>query len=101
MLLNVPIHLTSMPCLQRLFNDLLPLMEEWSGKKLKSTACYGVRHYFRDSVLANHVDRVDTHVISAIINVEQVRKRRAGLPLARNLRDFMHHKTPIPTRGAT
>lgn len=58
--------------LQRLFKDLLPLMEEWSGTKLKSTACYGVRNYFRDSVLANHVDRVDTHVISGIINVEQV-----------------------------
>lgn len=57
---------------QRLFKDLLPLMEEWSGTKLKSTACYGVRNYFRDSVLANHVDRVDTHVISGIINVEQV-----------------------------
>ncbi|CAN0548743.1 unnamed protein product [Ectocarpus sp. 8 AP-2014] len=48
-------------------------MEEWSGIKLKSTACYGVRHYYKGSILANHVDRVDTHVISAIINVEQAR----------------------------
>eukprot|EP00903_Cladosiphon_okamuranus_P005880 g5816.t1 len=55
----------------RLFKDLQPLMEQWSGTKLKSTACYGVRNYFRGSVLANHVDRVDTHVISGIINVEQ------------------------------
>ncbi|CAM9285535.1 unnamed protein product, partial [Hapterophycus canaliculatus] len=47
----------------RLYEDLLPLMEEWTGLELKSTACYGVRHYYRGSVLANHVDRVDTHVI--------------------------------------
>ncbi|CAM9324034.1 unnamed protein product [Pylaiella littoralis] len=55
----------------RLFAELSPLMEEWSGQKLKPTSCYGVRHYFRGSVLANHVDRVDTHVISGIINVAQ------------------------------
>ena len=47
-------------------------MEDWAGMKLKRTSCYGVRLYFRGSVLANHVDRVDTHVISAIINVAQV-----------------------------
>ncbi|CAN0013427.1 unnamed protein product, partial [Sphacelaria rigidula] len=46
-------------------------MEEWSGLKLKPTSCYGVRTYHRGSVLANHVDRLDTHVISAIINVSQ------------------------------
>lgn len=47
-------------------------MESWTGVRLKSTACYGVRLYFRGSVLATHVDRVDTHVVSAIINVAQV-----------------------------
>lgn len=47
-------------------------MEEWVGVPLKSTACYGVRLYYRGSVLANHVDRIDTHVVSAIINVAQV-----------------------------
>lgn len=48
-------------------------MEKWAGTKLKATSCYGVRSYYRGSVLANHVDRVDTHVISAIINVAQAR----------------------------
>lgn len=57
---------------QRLYGDLLPLMEGWTGISLEPTACYGVRIYERGSVLANHVDRVDTHVISAIINVAQV-----------------------------
>ncbi|CAM9423295.1 unnamed protein product [Laminaria digitata] len=55
----------------RLYTDLADVMEDWAGTKLKRTSCYGVRLYFRDSVLANHVDRVDTHVISAIINVAQ------------------------------
>lgn len=72
--MHAPQHLlVSLGTRQRLFDDLLPVMEEWSGQKLKSTSCYGVRHYYRDSVLANHVDRIDTHVISGIINVAQVR----------------------------
>lgn len=60
------------PLSQRLYTDLAQVMEDWAGTKLKRTSCYGVRLYFRDSVLANHVDRVDTHVISAIINIAQV-----------------------------
>lgn len=40
---------------------------------LKHSTVYGVRVYPRGMILANHVDRVDTHVISAIINVAQVR----------------------------
>ena len=60
---------------QRLYKDLLTPMEEWTGLKLKPTACYGARNYFRGSVLANHVDRIDTHVVSAIINIAQVRSR--------------------------
>eukprot|EP00904_Undaria_pinnatifida_P011948 jgi/Undpi1/7884/HiC_scaffold_24.g10356.m1 len=56
---------------KRLYDDLAHVMEDWAGMKLKRTSCYGVRLYFRGSVLANHVDRVDTHVISAIINVAQ------------------------------
>ncbi|CAN0331996.1 unnamed protein product [Ascophyllum nodosum] len=56
---------------RRLYKDLLTPMEEWTGLKLKPTACYGARNYFRGSVLANHVDRIDTHVVSAIINIAQ------------------------------
>ena len=33
---------------------------------------YGIRRYTRGSVLYSHVDRVSTHVISVIINIEQM-----------------------------
>ena len=46
-------------------------MEAWSGRALKHTAIYGIRIYQRGSILYNHVDRVNSHVISAVINVGQ------------------------------
>ncbi len=52
------------------------IMERWSGKRLRNSAIYGVRVYRRGSMLHNHVDRSDTHIISAIVNVaQQVRCR--------------------------
>lgn len=50
---------------------LKPLLEVWAGKPLRMTAVYGVREYRRGAVLDMHVDRVDTHHVSAIINVSQ------------------------------
>lgn len=47
-------------------------LEDWAGVKLKPTAAYGIRSYQTGSVLHAHVDRLSTHVISAIINVAQV-----------------------------
>uniref|UniRef100_A0A6C0LXX5 Fe2OG dioxygenase domain-containing protein n=1 Tax=viral metagenome TaxID=1070528 RepID=A0A6C0LXX5_9ZZZZ len=47
-----------------------PIFEEWSKLKLKTTAMYGIRTYRRDSSLKMHCDRPQTHVISAIIHVE-------------------------------
>ena len=46
-------------------------MEEWSGLDLEMTAFYGVREYYGGNVLQNHVDRLDTHVISAIIQIDK------------------------------
>ena len=46
-------------------------MEAWSGVKLQNSAVYGIRVYRRGSTLFNHVDRSDTHIISAILNVDQ------------------------------
>jgi len=48
-----------------------PLLEEWSGVKLKPTYVYGIRTYNNGAVLRSHRDRFDTHIVSAIINVEQ------------------------------
>lgn len=56
----------------RLSADLQPILEEWYGKgKLTLTSIYGIRKYNNGSVLRMHVDTVNTHVVSAIINVDQ------------------------------
>lgn len=54
-----------------IFQIMQPQLEEWSGKKLKHTAIYGIREYQHGASLDMHVDRYETHVISMIINVDQ------------------------------
>ena len=42
---------------------------------------YGIRRYNTGSWLATHLDRIDTHVISVIINVAQAGLKPGGWPL--------------------
>ena len=73
---------------QTVFDEMKSMMSAWAnGMALKGdplrplapccdlrvagTSCYGVRTYQRDSYLHLHVDTVNTHVISGIINVNQ------------------------------
>jgi prolyl 4-hydroxylase len=55
----------------RLSNDLRSTLEGWYGGELELTSIYGVRKYTNGSVLRMHVDTINTHVVSAIINVDQ------------------------------
>lgn len=58
----------------RLSSELKPILQEWYGNDkpdLKLTSIYGIRKYTNGSVLRMHVDTVNTHVVSAIINVDQ------------------------------
>lgn len=56
----------------RLTKELQPILEEWYGKgSLTMTSIYGVRKYTNNSILRMHVDTLSTHVVSAIINVDQ------------------------------
>ncbi|ETO35855.1 hypothetical protein RFI_01207 [Reticulomyxa filosa] len=48
---------------------LRPLLEEWSGTKLQYSTIYGLREYRKGAVLKTHVDRIETHIISAILHV--------------------------------
>ena len=57
--------------LEMLKQGLQPLAESWAGVPLEHTYTYGVRRYTNGSWLASHVDRFNTHVISAIINLGQ------------------------------
>lgn len=47
-----------------------PILEAWTGQKLKPTSLYGIRKYEAGAVLATHVDRLPL-VTSAIIQVDQ------------------------------
>ncbi len=48
-----------------------PLIEEWVGEEVAFTCVYGIRRYHRGTTLAPHRDRTDTHILSAIVNIEQ------------------------------
>jgi len=55
----------------RLSNEVRSILEDWHGGPLSLTSIYGIRKYTNGSVLRMHVDTVNTHVVSAIINVDQ------------------------------
>jgi prolyl 4-hydroxylase len=58
--------------LKQLIHDTMkPLMEEWCGQLLEPTYVYGIRVYHNNAMLKSHRDRLETHIISAIINVDQ------------------------------
>merc|ERR1712217_670699 len=49
------------------------LIAEWAGMQpgdLEPTSTYGVRNYWRGSTLKTHVDRVTTHILSAVYCVD-------------------------------
>ena len=49
--------------------------------RLKHTSTFGVRIYRRDSMLINHVDRMDTHLASSVLQVSQEVDVDGGWPL--------------------
>lgn len=56
---------------EQIHASLKPLLEQWCGEALAPTYVYGIRTYHHNAVLIMHRDRLDTHIISAIINVAQ------------------------------
>ena len=54
-----------------IFQSLGPLAEARANLKLRPTSLYGIRRYRNMSTLTTHVDKVESHVISVIINVAQ------------------------------
>ena len=52
------------------WNKVQPIIEEWTGTKLKPSSLYGVRIYESEAVLATHVDRLPL-VSSCIIQIDQ------------------------------
>jgi hypothetical protein len=56
----------------RLSKELQSTMEDWYGDgELELSSIYGIRKYINGSVLRMHIDTAQTHVVSAIINIDQ------------------------------
>ena len=51
---------------------LKPILEKWSGVALDDhLTVYGIRRYKKGALLWEHVDRKETHIISAILQIDQ------------------------------
>jgi len=66
---------------QHVIDHMHPIMEWWTNMTLEHTSTFGVRIYKRHSMLINHVDREDTHLASAVIQVAQTVDANGGWPL--------------------
>ena len=56
-----------------------PILEKWTKQSLALTSVYGFRTYGRHTFLTHHVDRRDSHVASAILQIGQ--NVEAGWPV--------------------
>ena len=45
------------------------VLQWWTKMRLRHTSTFGVRVYRRGSMLIDHVDRMDTHLASAVLQV--------------------------------
>lgn len=53
--------------------EVRKLVAKWAGMKpheIEPTSTYGVRNYWKGSTLKTHVDRVSTHILSAVYCVD-------------------------------
>ena len=75
---------------EEIHEELKSMMEDWCGEELIPTFVYGIRSYQRGAVLKCHQDRHETHIISAIINVDQ--KVDEDWPLSIEDNYYRHHE---------
>ena len=52
--------------------QLQKIMEDWAKVELNNIfMMYGIRRYTRGAVLLQHVDKIPSHIISAILQIDQ------------------------------
>ncbi len=74
---------------------LRPTMEQWYGRPLLGSVAYGLRVYRRGAFLLNHVDRIETHVISATLCIDYALERPWPLYVkTREGEELFVHLTP-------
>jgi prolyl 4-hydroxylase len=59
------------PLRREIHAALQPICEAWCGEPLEPTYVYGLRVYHHGARLQPHRDRIATHIISAILNIDQ------------------------------
>merc|ERR1711988_1930931 len=69
------------PVQRAVANEMQEILEWWTGRELTHTSTFGVRIYHRGSMLIDHVDRADTHLASAVIQIAQEVDEDGGWPL--------------------
>ena len=72
------------------YDQLTPLIEQWAGQPLVQSWGYGIRSYGPGSYLHMHRDRVETHVLSCIIHVDD--QSNQAWPLDFIDHDAVHHQ---------
>lgn len=73
-------------------DEMKQVLEWWTQKNLKHTITFGIRIYRRGAMFVNHLDRKESHLASAVLQVGQTTDKDGGWPLE------MHHPH---TRGLT
>lgn len=66
---------------QLVVKEMQMVMQWWTQMRVRHTSTYGIRIYRRGSMLINHVDRGDTHLASAVMQVAQDVDENGGWPL--------------------
>lgn len=61
--------------------EMQQILQWWTLRKLAHTSTFGSRIYRKGSMLINHVDRADTHLASAVLQVAQNCPKGQGWPL--------------------
>lgn len=72
------------------YEQITPLIQEWANCELEKTWGYGVRSYLKNSILHLHRDKIETHIISCIIFIDE--KSNVKWPLNFFDHDFNHHR---------
>lgn len=66
---------------REIVKEMKQVLQWWTRLRLKHTSTFGIRIYRRDSMLIDHVDRMDTHLASAVLQVHQEVDDHGGWPL--------------------
>jgi len=55
---------------EAILEELLPTFEAWAGVPLRPAIAYGLRAYRGGASLKMHIDKIEDHVVSAILHVD-------------------------------